>query len=155
MARQKFVKVLSLAVSVLLFGGVVALLESRILFKDFDRKPASTKPTLRELTDDEAFKMVIKGKLAEVQRCYDRQLRQGLKKSGNLIVKWYVDSNGVSGEFEEEENELGSVELFDCTTTAISSWEFPKNRPIQIRYTFKMRALEKEKIIRQISTLEE
>lgn len=101
----------------------------------------------------ESFQMLIQGKLAEVQECYNAQLRQGLRREGKLVIKWAVDAKGQSSQFTEELNELNSTELYDCTTTAIESWNFPKNHPTFIRYTFKMRALPQQKIIHEVSDL--
>lgn len=104
---------------------------------------------------EESFLMTIQGKLAEVQKCYDTQLERGLKTSGHLVIRWSVDKLGKSSQFQEELNELGSAELYDCTTMAIQSWKFPKNHPLAIRYTFKMKTIEKEKVIREISRSQE
>lgn len=92
-------------------------------------------------TPKDAISILIKGRLAEVQRCYNEQLRQGNRKSGVLIVKWFVNSFGEASDFLEEQNDLNSTEFFDCTVTAIRSWPFPKNRATYIRYTFRLREL--------------
>lgn len=118
------------------------------------------KMVVQRETNPETFLMTIQGKLADVQKCYDAQLERGLKKSGQLVIRWNVDKLGKSSQFEEEVNELGSSELYDCTTVAIQSWNFPKNHPIAIRYTFKMKEIvakeiEKEKIIREVSRAQE
>lgn len=150
-------KWLSFGISLLLFIGFVSLLVKGPLLSLLTDKKSKMKPrqALIQNEQEESFQMLIKGRLAEVQECYNSQLRRGLHKSGNLVVRWTVDSQGLASNFEEELNELESTELYDCTTTAILSWPFPKNRPIHIRYTFKMRELEKEKIIREVSSLEE
>jgi len=104
-----------------------------------------------ETGDDSAYQIVIRGRLKEVQACYNELLKKGLKKSGKLVVKWTVNPQGQSSEFIEELNELGSTELYDCTTTAIAAWPFPKNKSFMIRYTFKMRELEKPKTEREVA----
>ncbi|MGZ5278519.1 MAG: AgmX/PglI C-terminal domain-containing protein [Pseudobdellovibrionaceae bacterium] len=104
-----------------------------------------------ETGDDSAYQMVIRGRLAQVQTCYNDLLKKGLKKSGKLVVKWTVNPEGQSSDFIEELNELGSSELYDCTTTAIAAWPFPKNKSLMIRYTFKMRELEKPKAEREVA----
>lgn len=150
--NQKF-KWLSLGISLIVFMGLVTLL-SRNSSKAPEMPPKKETKVTQDETQD-PFQMVIKGRLAEVQDCYNTLLKRGLKKEGKLVVKWMVDSHGASSQFEEELNEMDSTELFDCTASAIQNWPFPKNRPIQIRYTFKMRAIEKERIIREISSLDE
>jgi len=156
MANQKHLQWASYVISAVLVGVLVTLLMSGRGARWFQQAELSPKPVPLPAQNEtqDPFQMVIKGKLVEVQECYNSQLKRGLNKSGKLVVRWSVDASGASSDFQEELNELDSVELYDCTTTAITSWPFPKNRPIQIRYTFKMRALEKEKLIREISSLD-
>lgn len=157
MKGQKYIKWVSLFVSGALFAFLVVILQKQFLPHLFEKEKAkpNSPQVSAELEGDEAFKMIIKGKLAEIQKCYNSELKRGAKKSGKLIIRWTVDANGLSNDFKEETNELESSELYDCATTAIQAWSFPKNRPIHIRYTFNMKALEKERVIREVSSLDE
>jgi hypothetical protein len=140
-----------------LITGIIAMLSQNREHSHTAREvPApQTKPKQTQNETDESMQMVIKGRLAEVQECYNTQLKRGFTQTGKLVVKWFVDSHGQSSDFEEEVNELGSTELFDCTTTAIQAWSFPKNQATQIRYTFHMKVLEREKVIeREYSSIE-
>ena len=141
--------------SVMVATGYAGVLHSEKIKSFFERKPAGQEIRKIAKTElkKESFQMLIQGKLAQVQECYNAQLRQGLRREGKLVIKWAVDALGKSSQFTEEMNELDSAELYDCTTMAIESWAFPKNNPTLIRYTFKMRALDQEKIIREVSDL--
>ena len=156
MLREKTLKYLAVGVSIPLVLLLTHLLQKG--FSDFSKmEQASTgviqKKTMTESMED-PMRMLVHGKLAEVQTCYNNQLKLGLRATGNLVIKWAVDSKGQASEFEEELNELGSAELYDCTTTAIQSWQFPKQRPTYIRYTFKMKMFESETERREISSVE-
>lgn len=141
--------------SVAVATGYAGVQNSEKIKSFLSRKPAGSeiRSAAKAELKKESFQMLIQGKLAQVQECYNAQLRQGLRKEGRLVVKWAVDAQGRSSQFSEEVNELESTELYDCTTMAIESWAFPKNHPTFIRYTFKMRALQPEKIIREVSDL--
>jgi hypothetical protein len=118
-------------------------------------KPVAAKPAevaQNETLDESAYQMVIKGRLAQVQACYNAELKKGLNKEGNLVVKWVVTPDGKASEFTEEKNDLGSSELYDCTISAIAAWPFPKNETFMIRYTFKMHDLKKQKRERDVAT---
>lgn len=136
---------MSICISVLLIGGLIGFLETEAIQKLFAKqKPGRGMITTTTQIENaqEPFLMVVRGRLTEIQDCYNAQLKQGLKKSGVLVVKWAVDAKGKAGDFLQELNELDSPELYSCTTAAIERWPFPQRRPLFIRYTFKMRALE-------------
>ncbi len=114
-----------------------------------------TRTSQTETISDSEYQMVIRGRMAEVQACYNEQLKKGHHKAGKLIVKWTVTPEGTAQDFSEELNELESTELFDCATTAISKWPFPKNQTFMIRYTFKMKELEKTPAQRAVANTKE
>lgn len=155
MTRKSILNVVAVSASVVLVAAFAAFLGREDLQNFFARYKANktvSKKSSQAETSDEGFLMTVRGRLAEVQKCYDAQLKQGLRKSGSLVVKWAVDAQGRASDFQEEVNELDSTELYDCTVVAIGSWPFPKQRPTYIRYTFKMKALDKEKVLREISS---
>ncbi len=143
-------KWVSIGSSVILVAIVVGLWQKGHLhswMKPGKTEEASKKPTAQiENSDDSAYQMVIKGRLAEVQACYNQELKKGVSKAGKLVVQWTVNPEGKAEDFKEELNELESSELYDCTTQAIANWPFPKDQVFQIRYTFKMREIEKPKM---------
>ncbi len=141
----------------LMIGGSVAIVAILVGILQMDKvggwfrkeKPAEVaapKTAQAENNDESAYQMVIKGRLKEVQACYNAELKKGLSiRAGKLVVKWTVGPEGKSSDFSEEINEMNSSELYECATRAISAWPFPKNKTFMIRYTFKMREIEKTK----------
>lgn len=155
MQQQSWIKWLTVGGFAALVIAVVGILQFDHLSKMFgDEKSEIVKTPATaqtETADDSAYQMVIKGRMSEVQACYNSLLEKGLSKSGKLVVKWTVTPEGKASDFSEELNELDSTELYDCTTTAISNWPFPKKQTFMIRYTFKMREIEKAKQERQVA----
>lgn len=136
-----WIKVVTFFLPVTLVAGF--LLKDRILEVGRQSKPIISQKNLASHidTDEAAATMVVKGKLGEIQKCYDLQLDKGLNKSGRLVVQWFVDAHGFSSNFSESLNELSSVELYDCAVKAIENWKFPKNKPTYIRHTFNLKEM--------------
>jgi hypothetical protein len=152
--QHKLGNVLSICISVVLILGFIGFLKTakiRNLLAQQKASQSMISTTTQPENAQEPFLMVVRGRLAEIQECYNAQLRQGLNKSGVLVVKWAVDAKGKAGDFLEEANELQSPELYQCATAAIESWPFPKRRPLFIRYTFKMREFERDEEFDKIS----
>jgi hypothetical protein len=155
MGQVQKIKWVTIVGSIILVIVLVGILKKERLLSFFQpAKPAESKKreTSRTETVSEAdYQMVIRGRLAEVQACYNEQLKKGLHKAGKLVVKWSVTPEGLAQDFVEELNELESAELYDCAITAISKWPFPKNQTFMIRYTFKMKELEKPAAQREVA----
>jgi flavin-dependent dehydrogenase len=119
----------------------IFLLKEQLTLPHYLHKPDTfPKKTVSHIeTDDSVASMVIKGKLGEIQKCYDAQLERGLNKSGKLVLQWYVNADGFASNFTEQLNELGSAELYNCSIQAIEHWNFPKQRPTYIRHTFNLK----------------
>ncbi|MGE0763904.1 MAG: AgmX/PglI C-terminal domain-containing protein [Bdellovibrionales bacterium] len=113
-----------------------------------------TKVTFLAENNQPSFQALVRGRTAEIQSCYNAQLKKGLNKSGKLVIKWLVSSEGRADDFVEEQNELGSPELYECARSAIQSWSFPKNRPTYIRHTFKMRNTTPDNVARAATEVE-
>jgi hypothetical protein len=145
------VTVVAILVGILKSGHVQTWLKSQ--------KPEEVpvpKTAQTETVDESAYQMVIKGRLKEVQACYNAELKKGLEiRAGKLVVKWTVTPEGKAGDFLEEQNEMNSSSLYECATKAIAAWPFPKNQTFMVRYTFKMRELEKPVLARKAASTRE
>jgi hypothetical protein len=160
MQRQSWTKWLMIGGSIAVVGILVGILKTGQLKEwlgaEKHKEVPAPKTAQIETVDESAYQLVIQGRLKEVQACYNAELKKGLEiRAGKLIVKWTVSPEGKAGDFLEERNEMNSSSLYECATKAISAWPFPKNQTFMVRYTFKMREIEKSVAVRKTAATRE
>lgn len=92
-----------------------------------------------KISQQDQIKIIIKKNIQDIQDCYNQRLDGGLDRGGKLKISWDINEVGLASNFYEERNELNDAELFDCSSLAISQWQFPKGIFFKINYTFKLK----------------
>jgi hypothetical protein len=94
-------------------------------------------------TQDQLIKAVVKNHMEQIVDCYNQRLQDGLDREGQLKISWDIDEQGTPLNFEEVQNQLRDSELYDCSSEAISQWQFPKGIYFKVNYTFNLRQKKK------------
>jgi len=100
--------------------------------------------TKHKPTQDELIKSVVKSHMNQIVACYNQRIRDGLNKVGNLKIAWDIDEQGNPLNFQEKENQLNDAELYDCSSQAISEWQFPRGIYYKVDYTFHLKQKNKK-----------
>jgi Ca-activated chloride channel family protein len=75
--------------------------------------------------DRDAIQKVVNQNIAQIQRCYERELLRHPGLSGKLQIEWTIGKDGRVARVRLVYDSLGSSAVANCIMTAIRGWSFP------------------------------
>lgn len=85
---------------------------------------------------DEIRRVVVQHR-QEIQRCYEKTLRQNPTLAGKVKVAWTISAQGTTQDVASAEDELGDQATVSCLLATVRRWRFPKpadGQPVQVSY---------------------
>jgi len=78
----------------------------------------------------EEIERVVRANQSSIRACYDRALIKSgnLELNGRLVVGWFVNTGGRAQNVQRLSPFGGEAGLFECISSQIQSWQFPKPR---------------------------
>lgn len=75
--------------------------------------------------DRDALARYVRARKGAIQSCYEKELKRNPNLKGKVVVRFSILPSGRVGDFEIDENTLGSEAVASCIRAAIRGWVFP------------------------------
>ena len=76
--------------------------------------------------DNRAIQKVVKQHIAQVRKCYEKELANNQELKGQLTLQWLIDEGGYVSRIGLLETDMNNNRLESCIEDAIEYWHFPK-----------------------------
>lgn len=76
--------------------------------------------------DNRAIQKVVKQHIAQVRKCYEKELANDQELKGQLTLQWLIDEGGYVSRIGLLETDMNNNRLESCIEDAIEYWHFPK-----------------------------
>ena len=76
--------------------------------------------------DKRAIQKVVKQHIAQVRKCYEKELANNQELKGQLTLQWLIDEGGYVSRIGLLETDMNNNRLESCIEDAIEYWHFPK-----------------------------
>ncbi|MCP3167531.1 AgmX/PglI C-terminal domain-containing protein [Myxococcus qinghaiensis] len=75
--------------------------------------------------DRDALARYVRARKGAIQSCYEKELKRNPNLKGKVVVRFSITPSGRVGDFDIDENTLGSEAVASCIRAAIRGWVFP------------------------------
>ncbi|MCE9673800.1 AgmX/PglI C-terminal domain-containing protein [Myxococcus stipitatus] len=75
--------------------------------------------------DRDALARYVRARKGAIQSCYEKELKRNPNLKGKVVVRFSITPTGRVGEFDIDENTLGSESVASCIRAVIRAWVFP------------------------------
>lgn len=88
--------------------------------------------------DKTAIDSVVKARMANYRRCYQRELQRNPTLSGRVVMRFVIDGAGQVGSVVVKASELGNTAVEDCLALELGQTVFPKPQggSVTVSYPF-------------------
>jgi outer membrane protein OmpA-like peptidoglycan-associated protein/thiol-disulfide isomerase/thioredoxin len=101
-----------------------------------------TSPVVTGSLDKDAIQRVIRGHVAEIRYCYEKQLLRKPGLEGKVTAELVISTTGAVQSARIADTTLHDAEVEGCIVTTIRRWQFPKPKggSVVVKYPFVFRA---------------
>ena len=82
----------------------------------------------------------IKARMRSITSCYEMELKRNPSLKGKLLVRITINTRGMVGDIEFDEDTLHSAAVRDCVRNRIRPWRFPvkpsESTPVSVPFIF-------------------
>ncbi|MCP3104177.1 AgmX/PglI C-terminal domain-containing protein [Myxococcus sp. K15C18031901] len=75
--------------------------------------------------DRDALARYVRARKGAIQSCYEKELKRNPNLKGKVVVRFSITPTGRVGDFDIDENTLGSEAVASCIRAVIRAWVFP------------------------------
>jgi hypothetical protein len=88
--------------------------------------------------DKTAIDSVVKARMGNYRRCYQRELQRNPSLSGRVVMRFVIDGAGQVGSVVVKASELGNTAVEDCLADELGQTTFPKPQggAVTVSYPF-------------------